>query len=113
MARYFAEELAHKQTTLSAYAKKAPKADTSADEVSLLLMQANICCEEARYAAVRHRLQAACGLFLTAIALYKMLLQDENLVLDAKLRLRIEEQLHHIENEMQIHAELRLRWRSL
>jgi hypothetical protein len=76
------------------------------DEVSTVLAQASTCCEEARQAAICRRLPSACGLFSTAIMLYKRLLRNETLVRDAGLRYQIEEQIHHVENEQQIYAAL-------
>ena len=72
----------------------------------MLLTQAGICCEEARHAAGRRRYRAACGLFSTAIMLYKRLLCENSSLRDPELRQQIEEQIKHIVNERDVHSNL-------
>ena len=76
------------------------------EEDWMLLRQASICCEEARHAAGRRRYRAACGLFTTAIMLYKRLLCENSSVRDPELRQQIEEQVQHIANERALHSNL-------
>lgn len=86
--------------------------ESCGEEVWMLLTQAGICCEEARQAAGRRRYRAACGLFSTAIVLYKMLLREGGAVHDPELRRQIEEQIQHIASERDVHSNLCSQWRS-
>jgi len=90
----------------SAASKNAALNSSFSDEDWMLLMQAGICCEEARHAAGRRRYRAACGLFSTAIMLYKRLLCENSSVRDPELRREIEEQMRHITSERALHSNL-------
>ncbi|HEY0074366.1 MAG TPA: hypothetical protein VGB77_09710 [Abditibacteriaceae bacterium] len=98
--------------TISTRSKDKSSVDSSGEEVWMLLTQAGICCEEARHAAGRRRYRAACGLFSTAIVLYKMLLREGGTVHDPELRRQIEEQIQHITSEREVHSNLCSQWRS-
>jgi hypothetical protein len=86
--------------------KGAALAPSYSDADWMLLTQASICCEEARHAAGRRRYRAACGLFSTAIMLYKRLLRENSSLHDPELRQQIAEQIQHITNERDVHSNL-------
>ena len=68
--------------------------------------QATVCCEQARQAATMRRLRAACGLFATAIALYRYVLQSGSALLEERTRQQIENGLRQVEQEMAIYEAL-------
>jgi hypothetical protein len=70
------------------------------------LEQAGVCCEQARQAASMRRMRAACGLFGTAIALYRHMLQTNAAVMDDAMRQLIEENLQHVEQEVALYQML-------
>ncbi len=66
--------------------------------------QADICCERAREAARFHRLEAACGLFATAVALCQRTLATVALSTTSKARLK--HYLDRVLAEMAAHTQL-------
>jgi hypothetical protein len=70
------------------------------------LEQAGVCCEQARQAATMRRMRAACGLFGTAIALYRHILQTGAARIDEPMRQQIEENLRQVEQEVALYQML-------